>query len=35
MQRMLNDWYAKMGQLIQELKTKYEKETDSPPQIES
>ncbi|SER86075.1 Predicted transcriptional regulator [Natrinema salaciae] len=25
MQRMLNDWYAKMGQLIQEFETKYEK----------
>ncbi|RBI58371.1 transcriptional regulator [halophilic archaeon] len=24
MQRMLNDWYAKMGQLIQEFGTKYE-----------
>ena len=24
MQRMLNDWYAKMGQLIQEFETKYE-----------
>jgi len=35
MQRMLNDWYAKMGQLIQEFETKYEDETESPPQIES
>ncbi|WP_101298392.1 helix-turn-helix domain-containing protein [Halegenticoccus soli] len=25
MQRMLNDWYAKMGQLIQEFETKYER----------
>lgn len=24
MQRMLNDWYAKMGQLIQEFRTKYD-----------
>ena len=24
MQRMLNDWYAKMGQLIQEFENKYE-----------
>ena len=24
MQRMLNDWYAMMGQLIQEFETKYE-----------
>ncbi|MFB6252056.1 MAG: helix-turn-helix domain-containing protein [Halobellus sp.] len=26
MQRMLNDWYAKMGQLIQEFEDKYEQE---------
>ncbi|MDZ7688047.1 MAG: helix-turn-helix domain-containing protein [Halobacteriales archaeon] len=26
MQRMLNDWYAKMGQLIQEFEDKYESE---------
>jgi len=25
MQRMLNDWYAKMGQLIQEFENKYER----------
>jgi predicted transcriptional regulator len=25
MQRLLNDWYAKMGQLIQEFETKYER----------
>ena len=25
MQRMLNDWYAQMGQLIQEFRDKYEK----------
>ena len=35
MQRMLNDWYAKMGQLIQEFETKYEDEAESPPQVES
>jgi predicted transcriptional regulator len=28
MQRMLNDWYAKMGQLIQEFETKYDEQTD-------
>jgi len=27
MQRLLNDWYAKMGQLIQEFEDKYERET--------
>ncbi len=30
MQRMLNDWYAKMGQLIQEFEDKYA-ERDEPP----
>jgi predicted transcriptional regulator len=25
MQRMLNDWYAKMGQLIREFEEKYER----------
>ncbi|MFA9425087.1 helix-turn-helix domain-containing protein [Natronorubrum sp. A-ect3] len=29
MQRMLNDWYAKMGQLIQEFEDKYEDVDDS------
>ena len=29
MQRMLNDWYAKMGQLIQEFEDKYEDIDDS------
>ncbi|WP_050032168.1 helix-turn-helix domain-containing protein [Halorubrum halophilum] len=30
MQRMLNDWYAKMGQLIQEFEEKYDRsETES------
>ena len=28
MQRLLNDWYAKMGQLISEFRTKYD---DAPP----
>ncbi|MFO7925892.1 MAG: helix-turn-helix domain-containing protein [Halobacteriota archaeon] len=31
MQRMLNDWYAKMGQLIGEFREKYEKALDEPP----
>jgi predicted transcriptional regulator len=35
MQRLLNDWYAKMGQLIREFERKYEAETDSPAQVES
>jgi predicted transcriptional regulator len=31
MQRLLNDWYAKMGQLIQEFEAKYEaQETQTP-----
>ncbi|USZ70147.1 helix-turn-helix domain-containing protein (plasmid) [Halorussus salilacus] len=30
MQRMLNDWYAKMGQLIQEFETKYERDDAMP-----
>lgn len=30
MQRMLNDWYAMMGQLIHEFETKYE-QTGTPP----
>ncbi|WP_181692078.1 helix-turn-helix domain-containing protein [Natronomonas sp. LN261] len=34
MQRMLNDWYAKMGQLIGEFREKYE-ETLEGPQAES
>ena len=29
MQRMLNDWYAKMGQLIQEFRDKYDDEIES------
>ncbi len=31
MQRMLNDWYAKMGQLIQEFENKYERTEASAP----
>jgi predicted transcriptional regulator len=31
MQRMLNDWYAKMGQLIQEFEDKYEPAETSQP----
>ena len=34
MQRMLNDWHAKMGQLIQEFETKYEQDA-PPPSAES
>ena len=30
MQRMLNDWYAKMGQLIGEFRTKYDQPQDQP-----
>jgi len=35
MQRMLNDWYAKMGQLIQEFENKYEQSETSAPTAES
>jgi len=35
MQRLLNDWYAKMGQLIQEFETKYENEETTIPSVES
>jgi len=35
MQRLLNDWYAKMGQLIGEFEEKYDEETAAAPQIES
>jgi len=34
MQRMLNDWYAKMGQLIQEFENKYEQSEVSAPTAE-
>ncbi len=35
MQRVLNDWYAKMGQLIQEFETKYERADEAPQSVES
>ena len=35
MQRMLNDWYAMMGQLIQEFETKYDQEDPATPAVES
>ncbi len=35
MQRMLNDWYAKMGQLISEFEDKYEQSETSTPTVES
>jgi len=35
MQRMLNDWYAKMGQLIQEFENKYERTEARTPSVES
>ena len=35
MQRMLNDWYAKMGQLIQEFEDKYDRMEDDVPAVES
>ena len=35
MQRLLNDWYAKMGQLIQEFETKYGQRERSAPPAES
>jgi predicted transcriptional regulator len=31
MQRMLNDWYAKMGQLIAEFREKYDEEAEMAP----
>jgi len=34
MQRMLNEWYAKMGQLIQEFENKYGDQIEQPAQIE-
>ena len=34
MQRLLNDWYAKMGQLIQEFETKYDEVDASTPSVE-
>ena len=35
MQRMLNDWYAKMGQLIHEFEDKYQHSDDRPHSLES
>ena len=35
MQRMLNDWYAKMGQLIGEFRTKYDAPADQPVSAEN
>jgi predicted transcriptional regulator len=35
MQRMLNDWYAKMGQLIHEFENKYDHLEDQPAAVES
>ncbi|WP_117363578.1 helix-turn-helix domain-containing protein [Natrarchaeobaculum sulfurireducens] len=35
MQRMLNDWYAKMGQLIQEFEDKYDRMEDDVPAVQS
>jgi predicted transcriptional regulator len=35
MQRLLNDWYAKMGQLIREFETKYDQRERSAPPAES
>jgi predicted transcriptional regulator len=35
MQRLLNDWYAKMGQLIQEFEQKYEEQSATAPSVES
>jgi len=35
MQRLLNDWYAKMGQLIQEFEANYEQSETATPAAES
>jgi len=35
MQRLLNDWYAKMGQLIQEFESKYDQTESTVPSVES
>ena len=34
MQRMLNDWYAKMGQLIQQFENKYEEQATGAQSVE-
>jgi len=33
LQRTLNDWYAEMGQLIQEFRTKYDEKIERPAEI--
>ncbi|WP_136715522.1 helix-turn-helix domain-containing protein [Halorientalis salina] len=35
MQRLLNDWYAQIGQLIQEFRTKYGDEVEPPTPVEN
>lgn len=35
MQRMMNDWYAKMGQLIQEFEDKYSDAVEEPTSVQS
>jgi predicted transcriptional regulator len=35
LQRLLNDWYAKMGQLIQEFEDKYKQQADAAAPVES
>jgi len=34
MQRLLNDWYAQMGQLIHEFREKYRKRVEEPARVE-
>jgi predicted transcriptional regulator len=34
MQRLLNDWYAQMGQLIHEFREKYRKQAEEPARVE-
>ena len=34
MQRLLNDWYAQMGQLIHEFREKYRRRAEEPPAVE-
>ncbi|SNZ17961.1 Predicted transcriptional regulator [Natronoarchaeum philippinense] len=34
MQRLLNDWYAKMGQLIQEFESKYDRDAPTAPSLD-
>ncbi|MFB6176542.1 MAG: helix-turn-helix domain-containing protein [Halobaculum sp.] len=35
MQQLLNNWYAKMGQLIQEFETKYDQRDSTTPSVEN